>query len=196
MKKYNTREEWLNAAAMIMHLGSLQTPNITTDRKFRVSCGLPSRGAFASKRRVGECWHEVCSSDHVNEIYISPTLDDPLQAFAVLMHELCHVIAGLDAGHGKGFSKVAHAIGLTGRMREATMSEETAAWAAGRIVLLGDYPHGALTGKEDPTRKKQGVRLLKASCPGCDYTFRITRLHAEKGLPACPVCDRQMELDG
>ena len=30
--------------------------------------------------------------------------------------------------------------------------------------------------------------LLKASCPECDYTIRITRKWAFKALPACPCC--------
>ena len=160
------REEWLNVVAvMIMDLDSLQTPNISSDRKFRVSCDIPSRGAFASKQRVGECWHEVCSSDHVNEIYISPALNDPLQAFAVLMHELCHVVTGLDAGHGKGFAKVAHAIGLTGKMREATRSEETAAWAVGRIALLGDYPPRGTDREGGPHQEETGGALIEGLLP-------------------------------
>ena len=116
--------------------------------------------------------------------------------FAVLMHELCHVVAGLEAGHGKGFVKIARAIGLTGKMTQSVLDEETMIWAQRKIELLGEYPHGALSGRPDPTKKKQGTRMLKAACPGagCDYTFRIARTHAEQGLPLCPVCGARIEL--
>lgn len=197
MKRFETREEWLDAAAeLIMRLGDEEVPQMRTQRKFRVSCGLPSRGAFSSKRRTGECWHEVCTSDHVNEIYISPTLDDPLEVFAVLMHELCHVVAGLEAKHGKEFARVARAIGLTGKMTASVLDADTVPWALKQIERLGEYPHGALSGRPDPTKKKQSTRMLKATCSGegCDYTFRIAKAHAEQGLPLCPVCGAPIEL--
>ena len=50
------------------------------------------------------------------------------------------------------------------------------------IASLGEYPHGALT---MTTRKKQGTRMLKAICPNCGFTFRLTGLWANKGLPIC-----------
>jgi hypothetical protein len=194
MRRFETREEWLTAAAeMIMELGH-EVPELQTERRYRVSCGLPSRGAFASKKRIGECWHETCTTDEINEIYISPTLSDPFDVFATLMHELCHVVAGLEARHGKGFARVARAIGLTGRMSATTLGEETAAWARRKIEVLGEYPHGSLSGRSDPTKKKQSTRMHKASCPECDYTFRIARTHAEKGLPLWPVCGGQIEI--
>jgi hypothetical protein len=195
MRRYENRETWLNAAAeIIMGLGREEVPEMRTDRKYRVSCGLPSRGAFASKKRIGECWHETCTTDEINEIYISPVLSDPLQVFATLMHELCHVVAGLEAKHGKGFARVARAIGLTGKMSATVLDEETTAWALRKIEALGDYPHGSLTGRDDPTKKKQTTRMHKALCPECDYTFRIAKAHAEKGLPLCPVCKTQIEI--
>lgn len=92
-------------AQLIMKLGEEEIPEMRTQPQFRVSYGLPSRGAFTSKRRIGECWHEVCTSDHVHEIYIIPTLEEPLEVFAVLMHDLCHVVAGLEAKHGREFAR-------------------------------------------------------------------------------------------
>jgi hypothetical protein len=123
-------------------------------------------------------------------------LSDPLDVFATLMHELCHVVAGLEAKHSKGFARVARAIGLTGKMSATTLNEETAAWALRKIETLGEYPHGSLSGRSDPTKKKQSTRMHKASCPECDYTFRIAKSHAAMGLPLCPVCGVQIEIVG
>ena len=37
--------------------------------------------------------------------------------------------------------------------------------------------------------KTSKTYLLKAACPECDYTIRITRKHINKaGTPCCPAC--------
>ena len=36
--------------------------------------------------------------------------------------------------------------------------------------------------------KKSKTYLLKAACPECSYTIRITKKWVAKGLPACPCC--------
>lgn len=200
MKRYATREEWLNAAVNhILAIGQEEIPEFRTDRKIRVSCGLPSKGAFSSKRRIGECWHEDCTTDGYNEIYVSPTLCNPGEVFATLLHEVCHVVAGLEAGHGKAFKRIASKVGLVGKMTATRMDEEAEAWAA-KIVdrHLGTYPHGALSGRPDPTKKKQSTRLLKAECLNeqCGYNFRISKKQAERGLPNCPVCENSMIVEG
>jgi hypothetical protein len=52
------------------------------------------------------------------------------------------------------------------------------------ISSLGAYPHAALTMS---TKKTQGTRMLKAVCPSCGYTVRLTAKWADLGLPSCPV---------
>jgi uncharacterized Zn finger protein (UPF0148 family) len=42
--------------------------------------------------------------------------------------------------------------------------------------------------KLDSPVKKQSTRMLKAQCPRCDYTVRVSRKHlSEKGAPICPI---------
>lgn len=43
--------------------------------------------------------------------------------------------------------------------------------------------------------QKQTTRLLKAVCPKCSYTIRLTRKWMEKGLPLCPVDGEAFVLD-
>ena len=52
---------------------------------------------------------------------------------------------------------------------------------------LGVYPHAAL---DMSSRKTQGTRMLKASCPSCSYTVRLTAKWAfdSYGNPRLPVC--------
>jgi hypothetical protein len=52
------------------------------------------------------------------------------------------------------------------------------------IDSLGAYPHAALTMSN---RKVQTTRMLKAVCPSCGYTVRLTSKWAALGLPSCPV---------
>jgi hypothetical protein len=76
-------------------------------------------------------------------------------------------------------------------------------WTA--LPQLGQYPHGAITGRGEilvpPTEpgdkpiilrpddrpKKQSTRMLKAECPECGYTIRLTKKWADVGLPRCPT---------
>src|SRR5919109_3178501 len=73
------------------------------------------------------------------------------------------------------------------------------------LPQLGQYPHGAITGsgeilvpptepgdkpvilRHDDRPKKQSTRLLKAECPECGYTIRLTKRWAALGLPSCPI---------
>jgi uncharacterized Zn finger protein (UPF0148 family) len=48
---------------------------------------------------------------------------------------------------------------------------------------LGAYPHGELSYSD---RKVQGTRMIKASCPHCGYTVRLTNKWLTFGLPICP----------
>jgi hypothetical protein len=75
------------------------------------------------------------------------------------------------------------------------------------------YPHGAITGRGEilvpPTNpgdkpvilrpddrpKKQGTRMLKAECPECGYTIRLTKKWADVGLPTCPTDGGALALD-
>jgi rubrerythrin len=42
---------------------------------------------------------------------------------------------------------------------------------------------------------KQTTRLLKAICPVCGYTVRVTKRWAEIGLPICPEDTEQFVLE-
>ena len=59
-----------------------------------------------------------------------------------------------------------------------------AAMFADLIAGLGEYPHAALGVADSRT---QSTRMLKAFCPECSYTVRLTSKWATVGLPSCPV---------
>ena len=38
--------------------------------------------------------------------------------------------------------------------------------------------------------------MLKAECPKCGYTIRLTKKWADLGLPSCPIEDATLVLNG
>jgi hypothetical protein len=144
----------------------------------RVTCGFP----LTAKRSgsIGECWADTASADKVMEIMISPTLADTYRVMDVLVHELCHTTAGA-MNHGVNFKKSADAMHLIPSAGKAGYKATTGGDS------LGAYPHGALTVSN---RKVQTTRMLKAVCPCCDYSVRLSAKWAAQGLPLCsnPDC--------
>lgn len=198
-----TREQWLKHASELMQIDLFGANGYSIDAKYRVSCGLPSKGAFSSKlRRIGEAWHNSASKDGTCEIFISPTIADSELVLSTLAHELVHVCVGNDKGHGPVFKKCATAIGLEGKMTATVAGEELKAWCASVVDALGRFPHAELDKSE---QKKQSTRMLKAACPNgfCQYSLEnpnpyVLRGSAKvfnAGVPNCPCCGSQMEVE-
>jgi hypothetical protein len=178
------REDWLTAAVSELRpffdaIGKPLPQNV------RVTCGFPSNAKRSGA--IGECWADTASADKTFEVLISPVLDHPLQVFDVLVHELCHSTAGA-MNHGVNFQKVAalmHLVPSASKGWKATARADTFSPTFGAIIdSLGPYPHAALTMN---TKKVQTTRMLKAVCPSCGYTVRLTSKWAALGLPSCPV---------
>jgi hypothetical protein len=154
--------------------------------QLRCSCGWPSKAALSrTKRRIGECWTPAASDDATTEIFISPVLSDAQAVTAVLVHELVHAAIGLQHGHGRVFKRCAQAVGLTGPMRSTVAGPHLVAEIEKLTGALGHYPHATLDLLTNGD-KKQGTRLLKAECPACGYTVRLTQKWLDVGLPTCP----------
>ena len=179
------REDWLSAAVSELRpffdaVGAPLPANV------RVTCGFPSNAKRSGA--IGECWADTASADKTFEVLISPVLDDPLRVFDVLVHELCHATAGA-MNHGVNFQKVAGLMYLVPSAGpkgwKATGPALGFVQTYGSIIdSLGPYPHAALTMSN---RKVQTTRMLKAVCPSCGYTVRLTSKWAALGLPSCPV---------
>lgn len=193
MKLYSTREEWLTAAvAELRPLFDVWSKPLP--KNVRVACGFPSNAKRSGA--IGECWADAASADKTFEILISPTIDDPARVFDILVHECCHALPGA-MNHGVTFANAASAMHLvpagTGKGAwKATKAAPGFMDAYGAIIAaLGEYPHAALSVS---TRKKQATRMLKAACPSCGYTIRLTQKWANVGLPTC-CCGDLFNLD-
>ena len=188
-RQFSTREEWLTAGGEeVRSLFDLYSKPLPA--RIRVSCGFPSTALRSGA--IGECWINSASADGTFEILIHPKLADPVSVFEVLIHELCHATAGA-FNHGVNFQKIAKAMHLqacgSGKQPwKSTKGDPDFVVVYGDIIAsLGDYPHAEL--KSDRQVKKQGTRLLKASCPSCGYTVRLTQKWADHGMPGCPCGD-------
>ena len=189
-----TREQWLIILVDIFR-DSFRELGAPLPVRVKVSCGWPSHGARSKKSLsvAGECWSTQLSSGGFTEIFVSPMIDDSIQAGAVLVHELVHAGVGLEAGHKGEFSRVAVGIGLIGPMRSTKPSPELTGRLQTIINDIGSYPHASLSPMTNG-RKKQGTRMLKVICPECGYTVRTTAKWIEAGLPTCP-CGTLMKVD-
>ncbi len=138
-----TREEWLNkltaeTAIRFKELGH-KLPRI------RISCGFTSAGARGSKLDViGECWFPTASKDKTHEIFIRPDQALSLDVAAILVHELCHVVAGPKAGHGEKFAQLARDMHLEGKPTDTKSGVDFRRYIKPLIKKIGKYPHAKL----------------------------------------------------
>lgn len=181
-----TREEWLTAAINALRSDELPVPDAV-----RVTCGWPSRGGRAEKKRVlGECWPPLCSEDDHTEVFIAPTISDPIEALETLAHELVHAAVGCEAGHKGPFRTTATALGLIGKMTSTSAGDELKARLQTIADKLGEYPHAKLT----PANKSvQSTRMLKFVCPQCGWAARTSQKWIDLGLPT--HCGEVMEVE-
>lgn len=204
-----TREGWLLAAVEVLR-PRFDEVGLPLPEKVRVSVGFGGNTRAESANVLGVCWARRASEDGVNQIFISPELNDTARILDVLLHELIHAADDCEHQHKGAFAEAATRLGLEGKM---TATVASIGLAAEMIVLaeeLGTYPHGALTGysarrapKPVPGTpgalppvssgpKPQGTRMLKVMCPADGYTVRTTEKWLAIGLPTCP-CGTEME---
>lgn len=133
----------------------------------------------------------MASGDRTIEIIISITLDDAVEVLSVLAHELAHAHLPEGTGHRAPFARLVKAMGLEGKPTATVVGEVFRANVAPVLAELGPYPHASL---DYTSRKKQGTRMLKAECPFCGYTIRLTRKWLEVATPRCPVHEVEMAV--
>ena len=98
----NDRETYLRKATERFAKLIFKPAGYEVPADVRVSCSLPSRKAFAARKRtIGQCYSRSCSAANVNEVFVSPTIDDSIQVLGTLVHELVHAIDDCKHGHKK-----------------------------------------------------------------------------------------------
>lgn len=178
------REGWLHQGVEMMRSWF----NGSLPKQVQVSVGFPK---YSKGNAIGQCWSNALAADKLHHIFITPKIDDPVEALAILAHELVHAAVGIKASHGPAFREVALSIGLEGRMKATVAGEELKKKLQQMTTTLGAYPHGALNPSSD--RDKQGTRLVKVECE-CGCVVRMTRKWLDTvGEPTCGCGSRMHE---
>ena len=193
---FDDREAWLTEAANLM-LDDLIMPVASEFARpnFRISVGFPkhSRGGKA----IAVCFAKEASSDGVNELFINPEIDNPIEVLGSVAHELIHAVDNLASGHKGFFARVARKIGLEGKLTETYAGEDLAGVLESYSGLLGKFPHAKM--QMDKGHKKDSTRQKKVECTekmDCGFIFRTSASQLAK-MPldaACPCCGHALRV--
>lgn len=192
-KVANNREHWLTNCAekLVPHLEDIAGKRMPD---FRISMGFPSRNALSMRKRViGQCWNKAVCTKGTHQLFISPMVSGDIDVAGVVAHELAHAIVGTEHGHKRPFGQVVRPLGLEGKLTATVPGEQFIKLMDPILSKLGPYPHQAL--KINPKYVGGGSRLIKASCPECDFKVRMTRTWLDDedyGAPLCPKHRIQM----
>lgn len=191
--EHDTRESWLRAAAGELR-PYFQSCGLSIPNNIRFAIAFPSTGRRGA--RIGECWHSSTSEDANFEIIIRADIADAVEVLGVLVHELLHAVLPADAGHGKPYRDAALKLGLEGKMRHAMPGQLLRERLEKMAESLGTLPHARLNierGRDNKgpadRPKKQGTRMLKATCreESCAFVVRVAASPVrEIGPPHCP----------
>jgi len=189
-----TREAWLLFA--VGHIAPIFNEAGYTVPRVRVACAIPATARRGSA--VGQCWPTTRSEDLVNEIYISPVHSDPVEVLDTLTHELVHAVDDCQHRHGKEFKEIALAVGLQGKMREASAGPQLRlrlqSIATVMTTELGPYPHAKLS--VGGAMYESSRKPARAECPRCKFKVSMLRNHLKIGPPICPKDMVPMEKRG
>ena len=176
-----TREDWLNNAVIELR-PIFKSIGYPLPDLIRVTCGFPSRHARSLNKATGEHWSAKASDDNTHEVCISPVLDEPLQVFGVLVHELAHCATDGD-GHKGRFPGCVRKLWLEGKPTATVVGQRFTENFNGLVEGMGAYPHARLN--VNANKKTQSTRMLKAVCKACGFTIRLSSKWADQGLPIC-----------
>lgn len=176
------REEWLQAG--VKELGYIFDRHNIDIPMVNVSCSWPGGGS--PNKRIGECWARSGSAADINEVFISPTIDNAVEALAILAHELIHAVDNCAHGHRGPFVKMMKAIGLEGKPTATHAGAQLTEELTEIVELIGEYPHQ----KVSVPAPKQKSRQLKASCYECGAVWRMSSKWLELAT-TCPCCQSE-----
>lgn len=151
---------------------------------FQITCGWPCRAAMGKRRRIGECHGPKSHPNGIYQLFISPTISEPIEVAGTIVHELVHVAVGVEATHGKQFIRLSQTIGLT-KGRPTSASPGTALTDKLRKIVdkVGKYPHVAMVLSVKVVTREPCVISLECDC-GCRITIGRKMLD-EFGAPTC-----------
>jgi len=183
------REQWLTQATIIIRTAWAKL-GVDVPADVKMACGFPGGGS--PRRRIGECWPRARSAAGVNEVMISPVLDQPLVVLDVLGHELLHAVDDCKSGHGAAFTKASKVVGYTGGKHSKVERADAHALMAAILAKLGAYPHGKVALVAKKRNASHGLHKLECGCGNVSYM--TAKKIEEHGWPTCGSCEQEMML--
>jgi hypothetical protein len=110
-----------------------------------LSVGFSSVGYRVNTKRynIGMCYARSMDKDGINQIFISPVLDDPIKVLSTLAHELVHAIDDCKHSHGPVFKQISKDLKLTDCMAVNLLDwRDTLRSYQSMLDQLGRYPRG------------------------------------------------------
>ncbi len=185
----NTREQWLKRAVRTLR-PLLRKAGIEMRSKWQVSISLTSK-----KTAIGQCWYETASgSGKTANIFICPTLGDPVDVLDTLMHEMIHASLPLGVHHGGKFVKACKCIGWTRNKPTSASADDDMRKVLERVAtFLGPFPHDPLVRIEGKKGVKGGYWPVFESPEDPRYRIQISAKSLEMfGPPQCPISGLDM----
>jgi hypothetical protein len=136
-------EVWLHEAVELMRprfaAAGYEIPPV------HLSVGFSSKGYRVNSKKytMGTCCSRKLDKDGINQIFIAPVLDDPMDVLVTLAHELVHAIDDCKHSHGPVFQQISKDLKLTD-CRAVNMMDyvETVKLYRWMLDELGRYPRG------------------------------------------------------
>jgi len=183
----DVREQWLQRAAKALAArfaaGGVKVPD-----DYKVTCGFPGGGS--PKKRIGECWPRSRSLAGVNEVFLNPTLENPMQVLDVLGHELLHVADDCKSGHGAVFTKNSKLVGYSGGKHSAATLGGALPFIKELAAQMGPYPHRSLVLVAKEKKESNGLHGCECGCGNKVYS--TAKKLEDYGFPVCPACGEEM----
>lgn len=110
-----------------------------------LSVGFSSKGYRVNNKThyIGMCYSRKMDKDGINQIFIAPILDEPLNVLVTLAHELVHAIDDCKNGHGPVFKKISKDLKLADCLAVNLADfHETFKFYRWMLDQLGRYPRG------------------------------------------------------
>lgn len=183
------REQWLTKATKLMRAKWTKL-GVAVPLDVKLTCGFPGGGS--PRRRIGECWPRSRSAAGINEVMISPVLDDTATVLDVLGHELLHAVDDCASKHGVAFSKNSRMVGYTGGKNSKVEGVAAIALLKAIEKKLGAYPHGKVALTVKTRNASHGLHKLECGCGNVSYmTAKKIEQH---GWPVCGSCEGEMMI--
>ena len=174
-----TREEWLEDSIKEV-FKELKAKGFTDfvkkENEIKASFGHMPSGLKNSA--IGVCQYtseDVKESDYdktgTRHLFIRPTLtannlEETLDIFQVLAHEVCHAVLPIGSGHKKPFSDlIIKLLGAEGKPTATIRGAEFDKWAKPVVKKLGLVPHIAIV--EQPKSAKTSIKIACLNAEEC-----------------------------